>query len=53
MLNFGLLKGVIIMAKRKNDTSAKTQVAVAKKKAPEKSTANNGNACAGSFKGSK
>ncbi len=53
MLNFGLLKGKKIMAKKKNDTSAATQVKVAKDKAPEKSTANNRDSCAGSFKGSR
>ncbi len=53
MLNFGLLRKGVIMAKRKNDTSASTQVAVAKEKAPEKSGANNANTTAKAFKGSK
>ncbi len=50
MLNFGLLKKGVIMAK---DTSASTQIKVAKDKKPEKSTPNNADSCGKSFKGSK
>ncbi len=50
MLNFGLLKGDKMA---KNDTSASTQIKVAKDKNPQKSTPNNADMCSKSFKGSK
>ncbi len=52
MLNFGLLKGVTIMAKKLD--GAKAQINKASKPKPtEKSGANNANACGKSFKGSR